>query len=416
MLIIEEGIMSYIKVPKILLPQNVDMSKWATIACDQFTARPKYWSELENYIANSPSTYKLVFPEIYLNKGDGDKRIFSINSEMKKYYEIGLFKEINNFVLVEREVENGGKRIGLMIAIDLDAYDWHRVRVPIRATEDTLTERLPVRIKIRENAILESPHAIALIDNPEKDIIEPLYEKRNNYNKLYDFELNMGGGNIKGYEVPQSEKIIPKILSLLDPKEQLKKYGIDAGVLMVIGDGNHSVATAKVTWENIKPSLTEAEKENHPSRYMLIELINIYSGVDFKPIHRIIYNPSPDFLPGLSKELEGTNKIKIIFSNHEETIKAPNIASYTIMGVQKYIENYLKNNPKCEVDYIHNEEHLKEAVTESENNTIGIVMPSFPREELVNFVVNVGNLPKKAFSIGEPQHKRYYLEMRKILK
>jgi hypothetical protein len=414
MLITKEVIMSYIKVPKILLPQNIDMSKWAIIACDQFTARPKYWTELEKYIGDSPSTYKVVFPEIYLNKVDQEERISSINKEMKRYIDAGLFQEINNFVLVEREVENGKKRIGLMICIDLDAYDWHRVRVPIRATEDTLTERLPVRIKIREKANLESPHAIALIDNPERDIIEPLYGQRNKFKKLYDFDLNMGGGNIKGYEVPQSEKIIPKILSLLNQNEQVKKYGIDAGVLMVIGDGNHSVATAKVTWENIKATLSETERENHPSRYMLVEMINIYSGVDFKPIHRIVYNPSSDFLSGLSKELNGESNVKIVFSDHEDEIKAPDIASYTIMGVQKYIEKYLKENPQSEVDYIHNEGHLKEAVAESGGNTIGIVMPSFPREELVNFVVNVGNLPKKAFSIGEPQHKRYYLEMRKI--
>lgn len=408
--------MSIIKVPKILLPKNVDMSKWATIACDQFTARQKYWDELEQFVGSSPSTLKIVFPEIYLNKGQDEERIKKIETIMKDYYDTNLFYEVNNFILVEREVENGNKRIGLMIAIDLDSYDWHRVIVPIRATEDTLTERLPVRIKIRQNALLESPHAIALIDDPDKKIIEPLYERRADFKKLYDFELNMKGGNIKGYEVPNSESIIPKIMQLTDKETQIKKYGIDAKVLMVIGDGNHSVATAKVTWDNLKTKLSEKERVNHPSKYMLIELINIYTGVDFKPIHRIIYNPPKDFVEGLKKELGGDNEITILFCGHEEHIEAPENVSMTIMSVQKYIEKVLLNNPKMSVDYIHNEEHLKEALSDAPKDAIGIVMPYFKREELVNFVVNVGNLPKKAFSIGEPQHKRYYLEMRKIIK
>lgn len=406
--------MSIIKVPKILLPKNVDMNKWATIACDQFTARQKYWDELEKTIGNSPSTLKIIFPEIYLNKGQDEERINKINATMREYYNSNLFQEINNFILVEREVENGGKRIGLMIAIDLDSYDWHRVIVPIRATEDTLTERLPVRIKIRQNALLESPHAIALIDDPDKKIIEPLYENRAKFKKLYDFELNMNGGNIKGYEVPNSEKIIPQIMRLTDKDIQIKKYGVDAKVLMVIGDGNHSVATAKVTWDNLKSKLTEEEKINHPAKYMLIELINIYTGVDFKPIHRIVYNPPKEFIKGLKNALGGENRVSVLFSDHEEYIEAPKNVSMTIMGVQKYIEKALKENPKMVVDYIHNEEHLKDALAEAPKGTIGIVMPYYNKEELVNFVVNVGNLPKKAFSIGEPEQKRYYLETRKI--
>lgn len=407
--------MSIIIKPKILIPKDVDMEKWAVIACDQFTARPKYWEEVEKLIGDSPSTLRLMFPEIYLGKND-DERIRDINKKMKQYSAENLFYEINNFILVERETEKDEKRIGLMIAIDLDSYDWNRVRVPIRATEDTLLERLPVRIKIRENASLECTHTLALIDDIDKEIIEPLYEKRHKFKKLYDFDLNMNGGNIKGYEVPDSEEILSKIMNLLDPKTQLDKYGVDAGVLMVIGDGNHSVATAKCIWDKVKEGLTEEEKKNHPAKYMLVELNNIHCEGEFHPIHRIVYNPPANFIENLSKELAGSSNIKVYIGNQEEYISAPKQASNAIMGIQKFLEKTLKENPSMVVDYVHNEQHLIEALEEGAKDTIGIVMPSFPKSDLVNFVVNVGNLPKKAFSIGEPEHKRYYLEMRKITK
>ncbi len=407
--------MSNVRIPKILVPnKKVDLQKWATIACDQFCARPKYWEELENLVKNSPSTLKLTCPEIYLNKGDLDERIEGVQKEMASYLEQGIFEEYENFILVEREVENGRKRLGVMISIDLDKYNWERVRVPIRATEGTLVERLPVRIKIRKKAPLELPHAIILIDNPEKDIIEPIYHDKENLIKLYDFELNMGGGRIAGYKIENSLELINKLDKLLDKDVQIAKYGIDAGIQFAVGDGNHSIATAKVMWEELKATLSDEEKENHPARYMLVEMVNLYGeGMDFKPIHRLVYKPTPDFISGLKESLQGDSKLKIIVGDRVEYISCPAKASLTISGVQNYIESYLKDNPQVEVEYVHNEEHLMDALKECDG--LGIVMPEFPNEELVNFVVNVGNLPKKAFSIGEPEHKRYYLECKSII-
>ena len=407
--------MSNVRIPKILVPnKNVDLQKWATIACDQFCARPKYWEELENLVKNSPSTLKLTCPEIYLNKGDLDERIEGVQKEMASYLDQGIFEEYENFILVEREVENGRKRVGVMISIDLDKYNWERVRVPIRATEGTLVERLPVRIKIRKKAPLELPHAIILIDNPEKDIIEPIYHDKENLIKLYDFELNMGGGRIAGYKIENSLELINKLDKLLDKDVQIAKYGIDAGIQFAVGDGNHSIATAKVMWEELKATLSDEEKENHPARYMLVEMVNLYGeGMDFKPIHRLVYKPTPDFISGLKESLKGDSKLKIIVGDRVEYISCPAKASLTISGVQNYIESYLKDNPQVEVEYVHNEEHLMDALKECDG--LGIVMPEFPNEELVNFVVNVGNLPKKAFSIGEPEHKRYYLECKSII-
>lgn len=407
--------MSTVRIPKILIPnKKVDMQKWSTIACDQFCARPKYWEELESFVGDAPSTLRLTCPEVYLPKGDLETRINDVQNEMKKYLAEGLFDEYENFVLVEREVENGKKRVGVMIAIDLDKYNWERVRVPIRATEGTLVERLPVRIKIRKGAPIELPHAIILIDNPERDIIEPIYAKKDTLQKLYDFELNMGGGRVSGYKIEDSKFVLDKLAALLDEDVQIKKYGVDAGIQFAVGDGNHSIATAKVMWEELKSTLSEVERENHPSRYMLVEMVNLYGeGMDFKPIHRLIYNPTPDFIVGLKAALSGEGKLKVVSKDRVEYIDCPIKASLTISGVQGYIESYLKQHPEVEVEYVHNESHLMEALMEC--GGLGIVLPDFPNNELVNFVVNVGNLPKKAFSIGEPEHKRYYLECKSII-
>lgn len=408
--------MEIIKKPKILIPKNISFEKWATIACDQFCARAKYWEELEETIKDNPSTYKITLPEIFLSGKNVDEKIESVWKEMDKYLNEDLFEEIYNLILVEREVGDGKKRLGLMVAINLDMYNWERVRVPIRATEDTLLERLPARIKIRSKAKVELPHAIVLIDNPEKNIIEPLYAKKDELKCLYDFNLNMGGGNIKGYEVDNSDEIIDKIHALLNPKIQKAKYNQDAGILLAVGDGNHSIATAKLHWENLKKTLSKKEQENHPAKYMLVELVNLYGeGMDFKPIHRIIYNPDEEYVQGLKDALKGKGKLKIIYKGKEEYIDAPEKASLTIQAVQQYIDAQIKLRPEIEVEYVHNVEHLKEAMDEFDGVSLGIVMPEFPRDELIKFVLEEGNLPKKAFSIGEPEHKRYYLELRKIV-
>ncbi len=402
------------KVPEILIPvKDVDMQKWATIACDQFCAKPEYWETLTREVGSAPSTLKLTCPEIYLSDGNLDAKISEVVKEMDKYIEGGVFRTHEGLVLVERQVGNK-VRVGLMACIDLDKYDWHRVRVPIRATEDTIVERLPVRIKIRRDAKIELPHAIILIDNPECDIIEPIYKERGSYEKLYDFDLNMGGGHIAGYAVPkcESENTVKAFENLLDPQTQIRKYGVDAGIEFAVGDGNHSIATAKLLWEEIKENLTPEERENHPARYMLVEIVNLYGeGMVFEPIHRLIYNPTDEFVLGLEHVLAGNGKIKLISNKGERYISAPEKAGLTINAVQKYIEEYKKTHD-LEVEYVHNEDDLAEAVNAS--NGLGIVLPAFGKDELFDYVVNVGNLPKKAFSIGEPTEKRYYLEAKYI--
>ena len=402
-----------VKVPKILLPKKgIDMEKWATIACDQFTSTPEYWERLVAFVGDSPSTLKLTCPEIYLSR-DVSGEVKKVQIEMRKYLDEGIFDEREGFVLVERQVGND-YRIGLMAAIDLDAYDWHRVRTPIRATEDTLMERLPVRIAIRKGAEIEAPHAIILMDDREKDIIEPLYAARDGFEKLYDFELNMGGGHIRGWLVPRQreQEILDKIAALNTPELQIEKYGSDAGIMLAVGDGNHSVATAKVCYEELKQSLTGEQQKTCPARYMLVELVNLHGGgMEFSPIHRYFKVRDDEFVAKLKASLYGDGRLKIMYKGGEEYIKCPENAGTAITEIQSLVEAYIKETG-AEIDYVHDVIHLKECVDKSDG--MGIVMPAFSRSDLFGYVVNVGNLPKKAFSIGEAEHKRYYLECRKI--
>lgn len=402
-----------VKVPKILLPKKgIDMEKWATIACDQFTSTPEYWERLVAFVGDSPSTLKLTCPEIYLSR-DVSGEVKKVQAEMRKYLDEGIFDEREGFVLVERQVGND-YRIGLMAAIDLDAYDWHRVRTPIRATEDTLMERLPVRILIRKGAEIEAPHAIILMDDREKDIIEPLYAARDGFEKLYDFELNMGGGHIRGWLVPRlrEQEILDKIAALNTPELQIEKYGSDAGIMLAVGDGNHSVATAKVCYEELKQSLTGEQQKTCPERYMLVELVNLHGGgMEFSPIHRYFKVRDDEFVAKLKASLYGDGRLKIMYKGGEEYIKCPENAGAAITEIQSLVEAYIKETG-AEIDYVHDVIHLKECVDKSDG--MGIVMPAFSRSDLFGYVVNVGNLPKKAFSIGEAEHKRYYLECRKI--
>lgn len=402
-----------VKVPKILLPKKgIDMEKWATIACDQFTSTPEYWERLVAFVGDSPSTLKLTCPEIYLSR-DVSGEVKKVQAEMRKYLDEGIFDEREGFVLVERQVGND-YRIGLMAAIDLDAYDWHRVRTPIRATEDTLMERLPVRIAIRKGAEIEAPHAIFLMDDREKDIIEPLYAARDGFEKLYDFELNMGGGHIRGWLVPRQreQEILDKIAALNTPELQIEKYGSDAGIMLAVGDGNHSVATAKVCYEELKQSLTGEQQKTCPARYMLVELVNLHGGgMEFSPIHRYFKVRDDEFVAKLKASLYGDGRLKIMYKGGEEYIKCPENAGTAITEIQRLVEAYIKETG-AEIDYVHDVIHLKECVDKSDG--MGIVMPAFSRSDLFGYVVNVGNLPKKAFSIGEAEHKRYYLECRKI--
>ena len=395
-----------IKVPEILLPED-NYYEWAVVACDQFTSEPKYWAELDRIVGDKPSALRITFPEVYLGKDD-EERINKINAPMQKYLDGGVLKKkINNFVLVERE-SDGKKRIGLMVAVDLDAYDWTPFKdVPVKATEGTILSRIPPRVKIRENAPLELPHIMLLCDDTEGVLIEALYAKRDQMPVLYDTDLNMGGGHLKGWIVEDENIVFDAIAKLDDKQEKVKKYGCETKFLFAVGDGNHSLATAKTCWENLKK---EGAPDTHPARYALCELVNIYDeGLFFEPIHRVIFGVSQTFKEKLM-ELTGDVTLKVIGG---EDINISGTAPEVIAKLQNMIEQAVKDGEIAEVDYVHGENSVREVV-EANEGAMGILLPTIKKSELFSYVLTKGVLPKKAFSMGEANEKRYYMETRII--
>jgi len=400
-------------IPKILLPDGVDMSAWATVACDQFTSEKEYWDKLEKFVGTKPSTLKLVLPEVYLK--EYESRIDTINSNMYKYLDSGIFKdEIEDFILVERSTPYQKTRLGLIVAVDLEEYSYEKGKKPrIRATEGTIIERLPPRMKIRENAPLEFPHIMLLIDDKDKTIIEPLFANSQKLEKLYDFELNMGGGHIKGYRVNNSKAVKEKILKLLDKQTLIKKYGRSEEFLFAVGDGNHSLATAKNCWENLKKTLPKEKLENHPARFALVELVNLYDeGLCFEPIHRYIEGIDTEKfvenLPTSGKDFGG-----VMISGQ----KSPYYVSFDIAVAVKTVDDYITkyiSEYGGNVDYVHGENSLK-ALTEKNKNSVGILLPKMKKETLFLSVMDNGSLPRKTFSMGEAVEKRYYIEGKKII-
>lgn len=403
-----------LKVPKILLPKNVDMTKWSCVACDQFTSEPEYWQKLEEFVGDSPSTLKLIYPEVYLKNSDSI-RVDAINNTMSAYYDKGLFEEVESLILVKRVLNNGEVRLGLMLAVDLEAYEYTpENKALIKATEKTVVERLPARIDVRKNATLELPHVMLLVDDPDMSIIEPLYSESEEYEILYDFKLNMDGGWIVGYKVPNSETVLEKIYALLDDELIYSRYGVkDNKILFAVGDGNHSLATAKECWELTKKGLSEDEKANHAARYALCELVNLYDeSLKFEPIHRIIFNANDDFIVNMALNLSGEGRIKVVYSNEEYLINVPINPSEAIRDIQDFIDAYIEEHSEVEQDYIHGDSNLSQIA--ARDNAIAIFMPTLSKEGLFKYCLTRGVLPRKSFSMGVAEDKRYYLEARKI--
>ncbi|GIU70280.1 MAG: hypothetical protein KatS3mg002_1516 [Candidatus Woesearchaeota archaeon] len=408
-------------VPKILLPKKASdadfMKKWAVIAVDQYTSEPDYWKKVEELTNNHKSTYHLILPEIFLEEPDVEERIKKINDEMNRYLSEKIFDEFEGFILVDRQTRYKKSRKGLIVALDLEHYDYSKgSKTLIRATEGTIIERLPPRIKIRKNASMELPHIMVLIDDPEKTVIEPLFEK--NFEKLYDFDLMMDSGHIKGYKIPKNDTE-----QIIESLEKLKKKSND-GMLFAMGDGNHSLATAKAIWEDMKKN--NPKLKDHPSRYALVELVNLHDeGLEFEPIHRIIFNVEKDDLfsemkkfydnvhfSELRVEKKGSHCIEYIHNGKSGFIIVNNPNSNLEVGtLQSFLDYYSKLRNK-KIDYIHGENVVKKI---SVKDNIGFILPAMPKSELFRTVIIDGALPRKTFSMGEASEKRFYLEARKIV-
>ena len=408
--------MAIVEIPKILLlKKNIDYSKWSVIACDQHTSEEDYWNKVNLNTKGSLSTINLVLPEIYLKEGEAKvkERVAKINSNMKEYIDNDIFNEVNSFIFVKREMKKNLYHYGLMISVDLEEYDYSpKSNLPIRATEKTVPERLPVRIDIRLHAPLELPHILLLMDDRKDEIFNYLKKEINNMDKLYDFNLMENAGHIEGYKVNDSNKVKDMILNLLDPKTLKEKYGSDSPILFAVGDGNHSLAAAKECWNKIKAGLTEEEKKTHPARFALCELQNIYNeSLEFEPIHRVVMNADKSFIDYLL-ELKGPNKVLMEYQGNKYYINVSNSPADAIFEIQNKIDSYLKDHKNVEIDYIHDEDSLRKVAKET--NGIAIYMPTITKESLFNHVANEGVLPRKSFSMGSANTKRFYLEAKKI--
>ncbi len=397
----------------ILLPDIKDMSKWSVVACDQFTGEPEYWDKTKEIVGGDVSTLNLILPEVYLEDDDVDGKIAEVNKNIDKYLADGVFKELKNAMVYVRRTQSDGKlREGIVGAVDLEKYDYRSgSKSQIRATEATVAERIPPRLKIRRNASVELPHIMILIDDPEKSVIEPL--STSDLEKLYDFELMQGGGRIEGYLLGEDE--ISRIDSALC--ELSKK----CEMLYAMGDGNHSLATAKEHYEKLKRDNPGADLSNHPARYALCEIVNLHSpALEFEAIHRIVTDVDCDKLIadmtkvlGLSDSAESEQRIRVITPGAEKELYITRPLSKLAVGsLQAFLDKYLKENGG-KIDYIHGDGVLRSLA--SKENSVGFILEPMKKSELFAAVISDGALPRKTFSMGHAQDKRYYLEAKKIV-
>lgn len=400
----------------ILLPDSdTDLSKWAVIACDQYTSQPEYWHQVESTIGHSPSSYNIIYPEVYL--GENNSRIDKIHNTMSEYIEDGILTEKvhEGFVLVERTV-SGRTRVGIIGAIDLDAYEYKAdCKAAVRATEGTILSRIPPRVEIRRNAPIETSHVMVLLNDKKKKIIEHIYANKDELEQLYDFELMLGGGHIRGFAITgeKAQRIADEIQELQNQEE----------IVFAIGDGNHSIAAAKAYWEEISKNLPESERKCHPARFALAEVVNLYSPATiFEPIHRIVFRIEINKFESVLRKYfieqntsSGSDSEIIIVNNSRERRFIPKACGQylSIELVQNVLDEYLSQALKTSIDYIHGEENVRKLCEQNRDST-GILLKGIPKGDLFSVLKTGQVLPRKSFSMGEANEKRYYVECRKI--
>ncbi len=409
------------KSADILIPKkNVDMNKWSVIACDQYTSEPEYWNETEKTVGDAPSTLRITLPEIYLEDNNVSERIENIHRNMEKYLEENIFDEYKNaLVYVERTQNNGIIRQGIVGKIDLEEYSYEKGSTSqVRATEATVIERIPPRVKIRKNASLELPHIMILIDDEKKNIIEPLSALSENMRKLYDFELMQNGGKIKGYLIP--EDVQKNIFAELDELGEYNHGLKDVPELLyAMGDGNHSLATAKEYYESLKRENPDKDFSNHPARYALVEIVNLHSpALQFEAIHRIVTDTDTEkLIADMNEFLEITEKSSeqsfsyIIGKTEKKVYIGKTCSNLTVGSLQSFLDKWLKENGG-KIDYIHGADTLRTLV--ENKGGIGFILPDMNKNQLFPTVIKDGALPRKTFSMGHAEDKRFYIECRKI--
>ena len=398
---------------RILLPRaGIDPGKWAVVACDQFTAQPEYWRQADALVGDAPSTLRLILPEAWL--GDSEARIPAIHAAMGQYLADGILETAveDGFVLVERDTPSG-TRPGLVVALDLEAYDYDPGSASlIRATEGTVLERVPPRARIRAGATVELPHVMMLIDDPGMTVIEPLLERRASLRPLYDFELMLGGGHLRGWAVEgEAVKGAFDAIDALNAKAN--------GLLYAVGDGNHSLAAARKCWLELRDTLTPEARANHPARFALVELVNLACpALVFEPIHRALFGVDPEALMtawGDVLRAEGADPGEgddlVAFDGAGRTWRFKS-AGHPLARLQAFLDGWLRNHPEARIDYIHGETALRGLINRPD--ALGLMPRAFDKGELFDAIRRHGVLPRKTFSMGEATEKRYYMEARRI--
>ena len=417
--------MTAFKKADILLPKNVDMEKWSVVACDQYTSEPEYWAETARLTEGAPSALELILPEVYLGADDVDERIARIHAKMAEYAESGLFAEYkDSLVYIERVQSDGLVRAGIVGAIDLEQYDYRKgSKSQVRATEATVVSRIPPRIKVRQGAPVELPHIMILIDDSAKTVVEPLAEKKQGFEKLYDFTLMQGGGSIRGWRVDDksADGVIAALEKLGDLDEFNRKYSLNeiSPLVYAMGDGNHSLATAKEYYEQLKAANPDKDLSNHPARYALVEIVNLHSpALRFEAIHRIVTGvDEAELLAKLTERLALSDKpsdqrITIVENGAHRDVYVHNTLSKLAVGSLQTALDELLPQLGGEVDYIHGSE-VVDRLSKAEG-AVGFLLPDMGKEELFPTVIVDGALPRKTFSMGHAADKRYYTEARRI--
>ena len=393
----------------ILLPEGISPEKWSVIACDQFSSERDYWDRVRGSVAGEPSTLNMIIPEAYLEETDEEQAIAKIRAAMDDYMSRGALREIkDSLVYVERTQPDGRVRRGIVGTVDLEEYEFSRTDAAILASEGTVLDRLPPRIRIRRAARLELPHIMAFIDDKNSTVIEPLASKADSLPLLYDFALMEGGGHIRGMQLTGGDAD-----AVLEALRALRK---DNGMLMVVGDGNHSLAGAKVYWDELKHSLSEEEQQTHPARRALLEVNNVYDpAISFEAIHRVVFGAPPlevlkEFEAAMPHGADYELRWIVKGQSGVTGVKADCIGSM-ISSVQAFLDEYVRRTG-CRVDYIHGEDSLRKLVEEGDG--FGLVLPAMDKSDLFATVAARGVFPKKSFSVGHARDKRYYLECRDI--
>lgn len=429
-----------VHLPEVLLPaKGIDPHKWAVIACDQFTSQPEYWQNVADIVGDSPSTFHLIIPEAWLHCSDVSDCVRNSLRSMQTYLDSGVFEPHHGFVFVERQI--GDKvQSGLVVALDLECYDYHKgSQTLIRATEGTILDRLPPRMDVRREALLETPHILVLYDDPEGVVLSEVRRHEQDLPIAYDFDLMADSGHLKGRFVSDPaiiESIVNGLASLIEPSAYAKKYDLpdaEFPLLFAMGDGNHSLATAKGIWEELKPHVGP----DHPARFALVELVNLHDpSLCFEPIHRVLFNPGDDFIPSLQQFFGGAvnlhplpdmralvdevakstyslQRFGMITANGFTLVELSDPAhDLTAGSVQEYLDAYLSTHPKTRIDYVHGDDTVN--CIGSKPGNLGIFLPPISKNAFFRSVIVDGALPRKTFSMNQAKDKRFYMECRKI--